>query len=84
MAKKLKRILICSVKADKNIQEIALQAIETLSNMSVEVFVNENLANISKNLNYRIIKESNYKNIDLMIVIGGDAVSYTHLRAHET
>lgn len=72
MAKKLKRILICSVKADTNIQEIALQAIETLSNLSVEVFVNENLANISKNSNYRIIKESNYKNIDLMIVIGGD------------
>ena len=72
MAKKLKKIVICSIKADDYIDEIALQAIETLSNLNVSVFVNKNLTRISNRGKCLVIKDNQYKNIDLMIVIGGD------------
>lgn len=72
MAKKLKKIVICSMKADKNIRELALQAIETLSNSSVDVYVNDELSKLSKISKFKQIQESDYQMMDLMIVIGGD------------
>ena len=72
MAKKLKKIVICSIKTNLKINEIALQAIETLTSLSVDVFVNDKLSKITKQIPIKVIKESDYELIDLMIVIGGD------------
>ncbi len=55
MAKKLKKIVICSIKTNLKINEIALQAIETLTSLSVDVFVNDKLSKITK----QILNKSN-------------------------
>ncbi len=72
MAKKLKKIAICSLKKDKHIKELALQVIETLSCLSVEAFVNETLADISSDLKDNVLRKVDYESLDLIIVIGGD------------
>jgi len=72
MGNKFKTVAICCRKKNKQILEIAFQACEVLSNLKLDLIVNDKLSSLKEKVNCKIVKEKKLMTADLMIVIGGD------------
>ena len=70
--KKFKNVSLYSSTGLKRVDKIALQVLEILENIGINVFLTESLAGM--NVKKKLIKSDSYilKNTDLLISIGGD------------